>query len=52
MNTETERSMAKKTGLSREKVRRITHCMPFIFDWKIVAALSALGYRIKLEKVD
>ncbi len=52
MNTENERSMSRKTGLSREKIRRITHCMPFIFDWKVVSALSTLGYKIKIEKVE
>ncbi len=50
MSSETSRIMSRKTGLSREKVRRITKAMSFVVDWKLLTALDSLGYSIVLHK--
>ncbi len=45
------REMSRKTGLSREKVRRIAGSNSFVLDWKLLSALNVLGYRITLIKI-
>ncbi len=50
MSSDTSRIMSRKTGLSREKIRRITKAMSFVVDWKFLTALDSLGYRIALYK--
>lgn len=50
MNRDTAHCMSEKTGLSRNKVKRLSHGIPFILDYNTVFALQRLGYEIKLEK--
>ena len=40
--------MAAKTGLSRDKVRRMAQGMPFSLDYNVVFALGRLGYHLEL----
>lgn len=40
--------MARKTGLSRDKVNRMAQGIPFILDYNVVFALGRLGYHLEL----
>ena len=40
--------LAKKTGLSRDKVRRMKQGLPFNLDYNVVFGLARLGYHLEL----
>ena len=40
--------IAKKTGLSRNKIRRMAQGIPFNLDYNAVFALGHLGYHLEL----
>ena len=40
------RKMARKTGLSRDKVRRMAQGIPFNLDYNAIFALGRLGYHL------
>lgn len=40
--------MAKRTGLSRSKIRRMAQGIPFNLDYNVVFALGRLGYHLEL----
>ena len=42
------RKMARKTGLSRDKVRRMAQGIPFNLDYNAIFALGRLGYHLEL----
>ena len=42
------RAMARKTGLSRAKVRRMAQGMPLNLDYNVLYALRRLGYHLEL----
>lgn len=46
MNSDSARRIARKTGLSKDRVRRMAQGCPFFFDNRIIAALKELGYEI------
>lgn len=49
MNQDTDRRMSRKTGLSRDKVRRLASGVPFILDYNTLFALDRIGYEIKIQ---
>lgn len=42
------RSIARKTGLHRNKIWRMSQGMPFTLDYNVVFALNRLGYHLEL----
>lgn len=50
MNTDSAFKMSRKTGLSRDKIYRLTSAMPFVLDYNTVFALQKLGYEIVVIK--
>ncbi len=48
MNERPCRSMARKTGLNREKIRRMAQGLPFSLDYNVTNALGRLGYHLEL----
>lgn len=48
MNMESDRVMSQRTGLSRDKIRRIAMGLPFILDYNTYFAFQRLGYEIKI----
>lgn len=51
MNAESARQMSRRSGLSKDKVHRLSSGLPFILDYNTVFALQHLGYEIRLEKL-
>lgn len=49
MNQDTARQMSRKTGIDREKIRRMAGGLPFILDYNTYFALQKLGYEVKIE---
>lgn len=50
MNSESAKRMSKRTGLSRNKVKRLANGLPFNLDYNTYFALKKLGYEIKVER--
>ncbi|MGI5959004.1 MAG: hypothetical protein ACOX60_06285 [Massiliimalia sp.] len=48
MNMDSDRNMSHRTGLSRDKIRRISMGLPFILDYNTYFAFQRLGYDIKI----
>lgn len=48
MSEQPTRKMARKTGLSKNKVYRMAQGMPFNLDYNAVFALGRLGYHLEL----
>ena len=51
MNADTARRISRKTGLTKDKVYRISNGLPFVLDYNTVFALRRLGYEIRIEKL-
>lgn len=51
MNQDTARKLSRKTGLTKDKVYRLSSGLPFVLDYNTVFALQHLGYEIRLEKL-
>lgn len=48
MSEQPTRKMARRTGLSRDKVKRMAQGIPFNLDYNVVFALGRLGYHLEL----
>lgn len=51
MNRDSARRLSLHTGLSKNKIYRLSQGVPFMLDYNTVFALQRLGYEIKIEKL-
>lgn len=52
MNSDSAMHISERTGLSRNKVKRLSKGIPFILDHNTVFALQKLGYDIEVKSRD
>lgn len=50
MNADSTRRISRKTGLDKEKIRRMAAGLPFVLDRDTEFALSRMGLEIKLVR--
>ena len=48
MNSESVYKLSLKTGLSRDKIRRLSQGVPFVLDYNTIFALQKMGYDVVL----
>lgn len=51
MNSDSARRLSRRTGLSKNKIYRISQGLPFCLDYNVVFALQRMGYEIRVEKM-
>ncbi len=50
MNSDSAMRISERTGLSRNKVKRLSKGIPFILDHNTVFALQKMGYDIEVKR--
>lgn len=50
MNSDTARRISRQTGLSRNKIYRMSNGLSFVLDYDTIIALRLMGYEIRIEK--
>ena len=50
MNSQADRKLSRRMGLSRTKISRLANGLPFTLDYNTVFAFQRLGYEIRLVK--
>jgi len=51
MSSESARRISRKTGLSKNKIYRMSNGIPFLLDYETISALHSMGYEICLQKL-